>query len=159
VSLVRGILYGLILGAVAGYWKGCTDGERELDAFQAKISDLAHQQDLRTAARVAKAEQITEFLAQEHEHELQKLRARNADLARRLRDASARPLIVPTVSNAPGRPDGEVCYDVNALERGIRGHLDRAAGRLAGLLQRGDEAVMLQALCSKWLNEQLRIVQ
>jgi hypothetical protein len=157
LGLIRVAVYGMLVGALLGYWKGCHDGESELAAFETNVSDLAHKQDLRTAAKVAKAESITEFLAQEHEDELEKLHARNADLARRLHDASARPVVVPAVPYTTGRPDGEACYDVAALERGIRGDLDRAAGRLAGLLQRGDEAVMLQAFCSKWLNEQMRV--
>lgn len=140
-----------------GYVKGMERGQAKLDAFTTKVSEIAHQQGLRTAREIGKREAITELLAQEHEDEIDRMRARNADLARRLHDSGSRPLVVPAVSHPAGRPDGEACYNADALERGIRGHLDRAAGRLAGLLQRSDEAVMLQALCSRWLNEQLKV--
>lgn len=150
-------LAGLLLAGVAfGYVKGAERGERRLEAFQAKVAGAAHQQDLRAAAAVARASAITTLLEEDHETEARRLRLeRNAALLRMRELANSR--IVPAVSHPAGRPDGEACYDAPALERGIRGDLDRAAGRLAGLLQRGDEAVMLQAFCSKWLNEQVKI--
>lgn len=163
LGLVPWYLRAAALAALAvalvgyGYTKGLDRGQTKLDAFVAKVGELAHKQAERNAREIGKREAITELLAQEHEDEAQMLRARNADLARRLRDANASTRVVPAVPSATGRPDGEVCYDSIQLDRALRASLGRLSERLARIVGDGDEALGLTVLCSRWLNQQLSV--
>jgi hypothetical protein len=139
-----------------GFAKGLEYAEVFASAERAKVIAAAHEQNVRTAERIGAQKAITEVLSDGHEKETRRLRGERDLALIRMRDAEHRARVVPAVSAAPGRPDGEICYDAEKLDAGIRGSLERFLARAAGVAGRGDEALGLALLCSRWLNAQLK---
>ena len=108
-----------------------TSCKQEFATFQAQVKALGE-----VAAAKAKAQETADKLAKEKaDHENQALRADNAALSKRLRDARARSSYVPAAAAGSSHPDA-ACFSRADLERAIQ-QLD---GAVQSLIEQGDQA-------------------
>lgn len=146
--------FGLLAAvAIGGYIKGCSDERERFDAFKAQVEAVGEAQRERTLARIAEAKLRKKEADDAHAKEMARLRARLRDTERRMRDAldtGGGP--VPAVPGTPGSGDasGLICFDREALDRGLRGALERLLAGTAGVIARGDEARAALRACAEW---------
>lgn len=107
------------------------------------------------ADAVGEAEALAKLEADyEHQRKVARLERDAASLRARLRDELARRDLVPAAPAAsPGGGDvgaGAVCFSRERLAEGLRGSLERAAGRFAALAQRGARGLADFDTCARW---------
>ncbi len=148
---------GIVLAAaVGGYLKGCSDERERFEAFKAQVEAVGKAQHERTLARIAEAKARQKEAEDAHRKELEALRARARDAERRMRDALAGGSPVPAVPRAAEGGAGTICFDREALDRGLRGALERLLAGTAGIVVRGDEAASAFRACAEWAMKEYR---
>lgn len=142
---------GLLLAVgVGGYIKGCSDERDRFERFKAQVEAVAEAQRQQTLNRIAEARLRAKEAEDAHRKELDRLRARARDAERRMRDAIAGSSPVPTVPGAAEGGAGTICFDREALDRGIRGALARFLEGATGIVAQGDEAREAFRACAEW---------
>lgn len=133
------LILGMLLKVQSARLESC---KAEHQAFVSEVERLG----LEAKENAKKQESLDKLKKDKADAELRKLRSRNADLSKRLRDNASRSF-VPSTGSTPGKSE-IACFD----QASIDGAIKRFAERVTGIVEQGQGATDELNNAKAWAN-------
>lgn len=108
-------------------------------------------QEERTKAEIARQQEVTKGVVDEHAKRLDRVRTDNKRLSEQLQQYASRSIVPAIPDSASGDDDPVACFDRGALNRELAGVFQRYAAGLSGIALEGEGVSAAFAACQEWV--------